>query len=93
MYEDYGNGNDLLWANTIIVDVPNVIEFKGHLSPQFGGPSMSFLRIVLATSGSGTTLSLSDGVLGPIGPNTGEQLISGWKILFEQSFKRYVESR
>jgi DNA-binding transcriptional ArsR family regulator/uncharacterized protein YndB with AHSA1/START domain len=93
MYEDYGNNEGLLWANVIIVDSPNVIEFKGHLSPQFGGPAISFLRLSLREEKALTVLTLTDTVLGPISENTKKELTSGWKLLYEDSFKKYVEEK
>ncbi len=93
MYEDYGNDEGLLWANVIILDSPNTIEFKGHLSPAFGGPAMSFLKLSLKEDGKGTVLTLSDSVFGEVSENTKKELTSGWKLLYEESFKAYVESK
>ena len=93
MYEDYGNNEGLLWANVIVVDSPNVIEFKGHLSPQFGGPAISFLRLSLREEKASTVLTLTDTVLGAISENTKNELTSGWKLLYGDSFKKYVEEK
>ena len=62
MYEDYGNDEGLLWADVIVIDSPNTIEFKGHLSPQFGGPAISFLKLSLKENEGSTVLTLSDTV-------------------------------
>lgn len=93
MYEDYGNDEGLLWANVIVLDSPNTIEFKGHLSPAFGGPAMSFLKLSLKEEGSGTILTLDDTVFGDVSENTKKELTSGWKLLYEDTFKSYVESQ
>lgn len=93
MYEDYGNNEGLLWAEVIVIDSPNVIEFKGHLSPQFGGPAMSFMKLSLQENGETTILSLSDTVFGDVNDNTKKELSSGWKMLYEDTFKKYVESK
>ncbi|MDN5204554.1 helix-turn-helix domain-containing protein [Fulvivirgaceae bacterium BMA10] len=93
MYEDYGNNEGLLWANVIIVDSPKVLELKGHLSPQFGGPAFSFLRLTLEENDSNTVLNLSDTVFGDVSENTKKDLTSGWQLLFEDTFKEYAESK
>ena len=93
LYEDYGNNEGLLWANVIVMDSPNVIEFKGHLSPQFGGPAISFLRLSLKKDGDSTLLSLSDTVLGQVSESTKKDLEAGWKMLYEEGFKNYVEEK
>lgn len=93
MYEDYGNDEGLLWANVIVLDSPNTIELKGHLSPDFGGPAMSFLKLSLKENGNSTTLTLSDTVFGDVSESTKKELTSGWKLLYEEGFKKYVESK
>ncbi len=93
MYEDYGNDEGLLWAEVIVLDSPNTIEFKGHLSPQFGGPAMSFLKLTLKEDSSDTILTLSDTVFGDVDDNTQKELSSGWKMIYEHTFKKYVESK
>lgn len=93
MYEDYGNNEGLLWAEVIVIDSPNVIELKGHLSPQFGGPAISFMKLSLKEVEGATILTLSDTVLGDVDDNTKKELASGWKLLYEDAFKNYVESK
>jgi len=76
MYEDYGNDEGLLWAEVIVLDAPRIIEFKGHLSPQFGGPAMSFLKLSLAEKDGDTILTLSDTLFGDVDENTRNELTS-----------------
>ena len=91
MYEDYGNNEGLLWSNVIVLDAPNVIEFKGHLTPEFGGPAISFLRLSLKEENTSTILTVTDTVFGIVSEKTKSDLESGWKLLFEDSFKSYIE--
>ncbi len=93
MYEDYGNNEGLVWADVIVIDSPDVLELKGHLSPQFGGPAFSFIRLSLEGDDSNTTLTLSDTVFGDISENTEKDLTEGWKMLFEDGFKNYVHQK
>ncbi|MEQ9300855.1 MAG: helix-turn-helix domain-containing protein [Cyclobacteriaceae bacterium] len=93
MYEDYGNNEGLVWAEVIVLDSPNVLELKSHLSPAYGGPVFSFLRLALQSSDSGTNLTLSDVGVGKMSEEANEQIEAGWKQLFEEGFKSYVESK
>ena len=45
MYEDYGDQNGLLWGNVMVLDAPHNFELKGHLSPSFGGPAITFMKL------------------------------------------------
>lgn len=93
MYEDYGNNEGLVWAEVIVLDSPNVLELKGHLSPQFGGPAISFIRLSLKEDGDTTVLTLSDTVIGNTSEKLKSDLTSGWKLLFEEGFKNYTENK
>lgn len=93
MYENYGEGNGLLWANIMVLDAPKNLEWKGHLSPSFGGPAITFMKLSLEEREGITILSLSDTTFGNVSENSKDQLTSGWKMLFEDTFKNYVESR
>ena len=93
MYEDYGNDEGLLWATVIVLESPHLIEFKGHLTPRFGGPAMSFLRLSLKESGNSTVMTLEDTVFGAVSGKTRDDLMSGWKLLYEDAFKKYAEGK
>ncbi|MCL4144574.1 UNVERIFIED_CONTAM: hypothetical protein GTU68_054583 [Idotea baltica] len=91
MYEDYGNDEGLLWANVIVLDSPQTLELKGHLTPEFGGPAVSFLKLSLKEDGENTILTLSDTVFGEVSEASRKSLQSGWELLFAESFKNYAE--
>ena len=93
MYEDYGNDEGLVWAEVIVLDSPNVLELKSHLSPAYGGPVFSFLRLALESSESGTTLKLSDVGVGKMSEAAMGQIKEGWKLLFDDGFKSFIESK
>ena len=92
MYEDYGNGNGLVWADVIAVDAPHLLEMKGQLTPQFGGPAITFLKLALSEEDGVTTLKLSDTIMGAVSESTSKSLESGWKLIFGEAMKTFVES-
>ncbi len=93
MYEDYGNGEGLVWAEVIGINSPQSIEFKGNLSASFGGPAISFLKIELASNGEETKLTLTDDIFGKVGENVKTSMTKGWELLFGHGLKPYVENR
>ncbi len=92
-YEDYGDGQGLIWAEVIGVDAPNAIHLKGMLAPDFGGPAISYLSIQLTTSEAGTVFNLSDTLFGAVNENTANQISAGWKMIYAEAFKNFVESK
>lgn len=91
MYER-GKDNGLVWATVIGLDAPNSIRLKGHLSPEHGGPAISFSKIELEEhSKKSTRLKLSDTVFGSISQALQSDLLKTWKAIFEQGLKPYLE--
>lgn len=91
VYEDWGNDTGLVWYDVIGVETNRSLLLRGQLTAQFGGPAMTFLEIKLEANGDSTTLHLHDNVFGIIGPKMKDSLVAGWKILMEDSLKKFVE--
>ena len=92
LYEDAGDGNGLVWYHVIAVDAPNAITLSGFIAPPFGGPATSLLRVAFSARGKSTTLmEVTDSTFGCLAdPKTTEE---GWRMLFEQGFKAWVEAK
>jgi DNA-binding transcriptional ArsR family regulator/uncharacterized protein YndB with AHSA1/START domain len=91
MYEDRGDGNGLIWANVVGVDAPESIQFVGHLTPQFGGPAHTIFQFTVKAAGAGSVVKISDTIFGNISESLGQTMQEGWKMLFEDALKKYVE--
>ena len=91
--EDFGRGGGVIWYKVIGVCAPTSLTLLGHLTPTFGGPSMSTLEITLEPQGNGTLFKVVDAVMGPTGGCEEANLIDGWKTIFGDSLKKWVESR
>ena len=92
MYENAGDNQGLVWASVIGLDAPNSLQLKGHLSPEHGGPAISFTKIELEEKDADSTvLKLSDTVFGSITQALQSELSEGWKSIFEQGLKPYLE--
>jgi DNA-binding transcriptional ArsR family regulator len=92
MYEDAGGEEGLVWASVIGIDSPNSLQLKGQLSPKFGGPAISFMKIQLEDSKGSTLLKITDTIIGSISEDLQKNLTQGWQAIFEEGLKPYVET-
>jgi len=93
MYEDMGNGEGLVWANVVGVDKPRFIQFQGLLSPDFGGPAISFTKMELLESDGSTLFIMTDTLMGAVNEHSKKSLQEGWEMIFKEHFKNYVEQK
>ena len=93
VYESWSNGGGLVWYDVIGVDPNRSLLMRGQLTARYGGPAMSLLEITLEADGKQTTLHLHDNVFGVIGAKMKDSLVAGWKLLMEDSLKKFVESK
>lgn len=91
--EDFGRGGGVIWYSVIGVCAPTSLTLLGHLTPTFGGPSMSTLEITLEPQGNGTLFKVVDAVMGVASDGFEGNLLSGWKTIFGENLKKWVESR
>lgn len=92
MYEDAGNKEGHVWATVIGLNKPNNILLKGHLSPELGGPALSFVNILLEESERITTLQLSDVILGEVSGSIQTTITNQWTKLLDKGLKPFVEA-
>lgn len=91
LYEDDGNGGGVTWYTVIAMAPGESIDMAGHLTPAYGGPAQTILRLALRRDGDATILDLTDGVFGNVGERTAAGNEAGWRALFEVGFKGFVE--
>jgi hypothetical protein len=91
MYEDWGGGSGIVWFTVIGLEEGKSLDLAGHLTRAFGGPATTQLRLAVEERGAGTVLSVHDVRIGRIAPGIEREVEAGWRELFEQSFKSYVE--
>jgi uncharacterized protein YndB with AHSA1/START domain len=91
MWEDWGDGQGMLWATVTTVRNEELLELSGELTPAFGGPARTLQRFELVEADGGTTLKLSDCVYGSVSAALKGQLEAGWKALLEGGLKAHLE--
>ena len=68
------------------------LRLSGELFPDFGGPARMQGTWTLRADGDGTMLRLDERVFGQLSDTAAASLTSGWKFLFDQCLKPYVET-
>lgn len=93
LFEDAGNGAGGLWFTIINILPPAMLEFYGHLAPQWGGPATSIVRLSLEERDGKTVLHIADALFGCLRDSAEQQISEGWQMLFGDGLKPYVESK
>jgi uncharacterized protein YndB with AHSA1/START domain len=92
-YEDWGDGQGLLWAEVVGIKENELLLTAGELFPEYGGPARLLTTYTLKADGEGTILRLRDCAFGAVGEKLAKSLEAGWKTLIADSLKPYVEGR
>lgn len=91
-YEDWGNGEGIIWGKVIFIKNLEEIRLNGPIGEMKGALNSNY-SFVLEEKGSSTLLKLSHQVIGLLEPEWEENHRNGWKKLLADSFKNYVETK
>lgn len=81
MWEDWGNGEGLLWGTIQNLVIGQRLEFVGHVGTAWGGPSTLSGAYVLEADGDGTRLQLLESSFGFVPDTTVADKHTGWTFL------------
>ena len=90
VYEDYGEGTGAIWYEVFGINPPHSLDLQGCMAVPYG-PAHTMLHLELESKGSQTILKLSDYTIGNAKGGS-ESKTDGWKQVFADGLKRYVES-
>ena len=90
VFEDFGRDEGFIWYTVNGVESPSSLSLVGFMGPPFGGPMATLLRIELRAAGPNETkVEITDGAFGQV---DGADLGDGWRQIFDDGFRVYVES-
>ncbi|MFT7485390.1 MAG: hypothetical protein ACI9F9_001240 [Candidatus Paceibacteria bacterium] len=93
LVEQLEGGGSLLWYQ-VQMSIPNTsLHMVGHLGSEWGGPATTMLSLTLSERAAGMTLLVRDALYGSVKESTAETLESGWRKLFSQGLKAWVERK
>jgi uncharacterized protein YndB with AHSA1/START domain len=83
LIETHDNGSGVVWATVLAMETGKSIDLVSHLAENYGGPATEFHRLVFTDNGNGgTTLRVSDCVVGAIKESLTDDLEGGWKTIY-----------
>lgn len=89
LYEDWGDGEGVLYATVSIARRPEWIRLSGPIG--IGGAVAGVVDIKLSPRGQETVVRLSHRVVGEVTEETESSYDQGWKSLLRERLKPYVE--
>jgi uncharacterized protein YndB with AHSA1/START domain len=89
--ETGSDGSSLDWYTVQMCVQNQSLYLVGYLAPDWGGPSISMLKLSIQKKGEGSLFTVSDGLIGNVSEKGASQTMEGWKTMFEESFKRHAE--
>jgi len=89
--EDYGDGDGLIWMSVVLLKKGERIDFVGHSSAEWGGPSAGYHSFTFHEEENRTVLRLSESYHGRVDAASATSLEDGWKMLLGEGLKPWVE--
>ena len=93
LLEDSPQGGSLEWYKVQMCTPGVALYLIGYMAPDWGGPTISMLKLGVETRERGTALIVSDALMGHVTESSAKSAASGWERLFGRGFKEYAESR
>jgi len=91
IYEETADGKSLLWGTLVNIHPNKTLEFIGHSTPQFGGPSLSMGKYELTESESNSTnLQFTNVIMGNCSDEGTQMVTEGWNYLLGE-LKNFAE--
>lgn len=80
-----------VWATVQFVERNARLEVLGTMFPRFGGPSLWFGAWELEAAGDATRLRFTEHALGRVAEKYQGDKLKGWRFLFADALKAFVE--
>lgn len=90
-YEDAGDQGGLVWGQVIAFETGVSLHLAGDIAPPWGAARV-YMHLQLEPAGATTTLRVTNVMIGDVDEAAASSIESGWKLLFTDGLKRYVES-
>ena len=92
MFEDWGEGSGQIWGHVEGIRAPQYLQIVGDSSKDWGGPCRNIMTWHLNEENGTTTLRLEHSIFGKITRESEDSLTEGWKLLFGECLKGFVET-
>ena len=94
LFEKLEGDGGFAWGNVISFQPDKHLAYVAQIVPPWGGPAQSVVQLALAPNDNGTTLTLTDSLIGHVTDELASSLDEGWRQLYgEGGLKTFVESK
>ncbi len=90
MWEDWGDGNGLLWGTVINITHGARLDIVGTTGPEWGGPFLWYGSFRVEADGDATRFRFSESGIGRVTAKIAEDKTSGWRFLFD-TMRAHIE--
>lgn len=91
LLESTETGESLEWYRVQMCVPLNSLYLVGNLAADWGGPTVSMLKLGLTQQEGNTLLTISDSLLGNVSAKAAENARSGWMEMFTKGLKEFAE--
>ncbi len=85
------NGESLEWYRVQMCQPEKALYLNGYLAPDWGGPTLSMLKLALEVEGDACLLNVSDALMGNVTEASAKSAQSGWEMMFRDGLGRFAE--
>ncbi len=86
------NGESLEWYRVQMCVPGKSIYLVGYMAPDWGGPTISMLKLALEPKDGACLLTVSDALMGNITESSIKSAQSGWETMFRDGLKAHAEA-
>lgn len=92
LLETTPEGMSLEWYRVQMCIPGSALYLVGYMAPDWGGPTVSMLKLGIEAREEGSALIVSDALMGNVTEASGASAESGWKTLFGEAFQAFANS-
>lgn len=86
------NGESLEWYRVQMCQPEKALYLNGYLAPDWGGPTMSMLKLAIEPQNEACILTVSDALMGNVSEASAKSAESGWEKMFRDGLGRFAEN-
>jgi uncharacterized protein YndB with AHSA1/START domain len=92
LVESGKTGESLEWYRVQMCMPGKSIYLVGYMAPDWGGPTVSMLKLALEPKDGASLLTVSDALMGNITESSIKSAQSGWETMFRDGLKAHAEA-
>lgn len=91
LVEKNQSGESLEWYRVQMCQPQKALYLNGYLAPDWGGPTLSMLKLALEPGDDACLLKVSDALMGNVTDASMKSAQSGWEMMFRDGLGRFAE--